>query len=183
MPTLSLVNFNIVCATLGGFITLFGLVSYLLKEKFYLSEALISTIAGVIFSPHATNLIRPLDYARGNVEDLETITLYFTRLVLGVQLVLAGVQLPSKYLWKEMKSLSILLGPGMIAMWLSTSFLVWALVPNINFVMAISAGACVTPTDPVLSNSIVKGKFADKNIPPVSFHPRARSLMTTLGYG
>jgi sodium/hydrogen antiporter len=24
----------------------------------------------------------------------------------------------------------------------------------------------VTPTDPVLSNSIVKGKFADKNIPP-----------------
>jgi hypothetical protein len=39
MPTLSVVNFNIVCATLGGFITLFGLVSYLLKEKYYLSEA------------------------------------------------------------------------------------------------------------------------------------------------
>jgi len=39
MPTLQIVNFNIVCATLGGFITLFGLVSYLLKEKFYLSEA------------------------------------------------------------------------------------------------------------------------------------------------
>jgi len=39
MPTLSVVNFNIVCATLGGFITVFGLVSYLLKEKYYLSEA------------------------------------------------------------------------------------------------------------------------------------------------
>jgi len=39
MPTLAVVNFNIVCATLGGFITLFGLVSYLIKEKFYLSEA------------------------------------------------------------------------------------------------------------------------------------------------
>lgn len=39
MPTLAVVNFNIACATLGGFITLFGLVSYLLKEKFYLSEA------------------------------------------------------------------------------------------------------------------------------------------------
>lgn len=39
MPTLSVSNFNIVCATLGGFITLFGLVSYLLKENFYLSEA------------------------------------------------------------------------------------------------------------------------------------------------
>lgn len=38
MPTLVVDNFNIVCATLGGFITLFGLVSYLCKEKFYLSE-------------------------------------------------------------------------------------------------------------------------------------------------
>ncbi|SMQ47763.1 unnamed protein product [Zymoseptoria tritici ST99CH_3D7] len=166
MPTLSLVNFNIVCATLGGFVTVFGLVSYLLKEKFYLSEALISTIAGIIFSPHATNWVRPLEYANGNEIDLETITLYFTRLVLGVQLVLAGVQLPSRYLRTEWKSLSILLGPGMCVMWLCTSFLVWAMVPNIDLVMALSIGACVTPTDPVLSNSIVKGKFADKNIPP-----------------
>lgn len=39
MPTLSLINFNIVCATLGGFISVFGLVSYLFKERFYLSEA------------------------------------------------------------------------------------------------------------------------------------------------
>lgn len=39
MPSLEVVNFNIVCAALGGFVTLFGLVSYLLKEKFYLSEA------------------------------------------------------------------------------------------------------------------------------------------------
>lgn len=166
MPTLSLVNFNIVCATLGGFITIFGLVSYLLKEKFYLSEALISTIAGVIFSPHATNFVRPLEYAGGSEEALETITLYFTRLVLGVQLVLAGVQLPSRYLRTEWKSLCILLGPGLCTMWIVTSLLVWGLVPNIDFVMAISIGACVTPTDPILSNSIVKGKFADKNIPP-----------------
>ncbi|KAF2165130.1 hypothetical protein M409DRAFT_67414 [Zasmidium cellare ATCC 36951] len=166
MPTLEVVNFNIVCATIGGFITVFGLVSYLLKEKFYLSEALISTLFGVIFSPHAANFIRPLEYANGNEQDLETITLYFTRLVLGVQLVLAGVQLPSKYLWKERKSLCILLGPGMCCMWMATSLLTWALVPNINFIVAMSVGACVTPTDPILSNSIVKGKFADKNIPP-----------------
>lgn len=165
MPTLSLVNFNIVCATLGGFITIFGLVSYLLKEKFYMSEALISTLAGLTFSPHAANFLRPLDYANNNEEDLETITLYFTRLVLGVQLVLAGVQLPSKYLWKERKSLAMLILPGLTTMWLVTSLLVFALVPNINFVAAISVGACVAPTDPILSNSIVKGKFADKNIP------------------
>lgn len=96
---------------------------------------------------------------------MESITLCFTRLVLGVQLVLAGVQLPSKYLQTEWKSLALLLGPGMAIMWLATSLLVFALVPHIRFVHALAVGACVTPTDPVLSNSIVKGKFADKNIP------------------
>ncbi|KAF2219300.1 Cation/H+ exchanger, partial [Elsinoe ampelina] len=165
MPTLALVNFNIVCAVLGGFVTVFGLVSYLLKEKFYLSEALISLIAGFIFGPHATNWIRPDEYAIHDPLTLETITLYFTRLVLGVQLVLAGVQLPSRYLKLEWRSLSLLLGPGMCAMWICTSLLVWGLVPNINIIQALAVGACVTPTDPVLSNTIVKGKFADKNIP------------------
>lgn len=47
MPTLAVTNFNIVCATLGGFITLFGLVSYLVKERFYLSEA--RMFVGVLF--------------------------------------------------------------------------------------------------------------------------------------
>ena len=82
-----------------------------------------------------------------------------------MQLVLAGVQLPSKYLLREWKSLALLLGPGMTAMWLTSSLLVWGLVPHITFLHALAVAACVTPTDPVLSNSIVKGRFADKNIP------------------
>lgn len=101
----------------------------------------------------------------GSQTNLDAITMYFTRLVLGVQLVIAGVQLPGRYLQTEWKSLSLLLGPGMAAMWLSSGLLIWGLVPNISFIEALAVGACVTPTDPVLSNSIVKGKFADKNIP------------------
>ncbi|ETI24061.1 hypothetical protein G647_03430 [Cladophialophora carrionii CBS 160.54] len=165
MPTLALTNFNIVTATLGGFITVFALVSYLLKERFYLSEALISLVAGVILGPDATNLIRPDQYSLHSEENLDYINLYFTRLVLGVQLVLAGVQLPDRYLRTEWRSLALLLGPGMCGMWLCASLLVWAFVPHLNFLHALAIGACVTPTDPVLSNSIVKGKFADKNIP------------------
>lgn len=125
---------------------------------------MISLLAGITFS-HGTDFIKPLDYAAGSQVDLDAITLYFTRLVLGVQLVLAGVQLPSKYLKDEWKSLSLLLGPGMTAMWISSALLVWAMVPNLSFLQALAAGACVTPTDPVLSNSIVKGKFADRHIP------------------
>ena len=126
---------------------------------------MISLLAGIIFSPHAANFIKPLEYAGGSEESLKYITLYFTRLVLGVQLVLAGVQLPSRYLVTERKSLSLLLGPGMTAMWLSASVIVWCMVPHLPFLHALAIGACVTPTDPVLSNSIVKGKFADRNVP------------------
>lgn len=49
-------------------------------------------------------------------------------------------------------------------MWIFSSMIVWALVPNITFLYALAVGACVTPTDPVLSASIVKGKFADKHL-------------------
>lgn len=165
MPTLAVTNFNIVVSFLGGFISIFGLVSYLLKENFYMSEALISLLAGVTFSPHAANLIRPVEYALGSEDNVNAITLAFSRLVLGVQLVLAGIQLPSRYLKKEWKSLSILLGPVMTVMWLVTSLLIWALVPHLPFLHALAIGACVTPTDPILSNVIVKGKFADSNVP------------------
>ncbi|RYP14749.1 hypothetical protein DL765_006164 [Monosporascus sp. GIB2] len=164
MPTLEVSGFNIVIAVLGGWISLFGLVSYLLKEKFYLSEALISLLAGVGFSPHGFNFIRPEQYALFDELNLDKITLNFTRLVLGIQVLLAGVQLPSRYPKTEWKSLALLLGPIMVAMWLATSLLVWALVPNLPFLHALAIGACVTPTDPVLSNVIVKGRFADHNI-------------------
>ncbi|KAK7746928.1 hypothetical protein SLS53_002116 [Cytospora paraplurivora] len=99
----------------------------------------------------------------GSQENLDYVILYFSRLVLGVQLVLAGVQLPSQYLKTQWKPLSLLLGPVMTAMWLTTSLLIWGLVPNLPFLHALAIGSCVTPTDPILSNVILKGKFADHN--------------------
>ncbi|KAF6824891.1 sodium/hydrogen exchanger family protein [Colletotrichum musicola] len=164
MPTLAVTNFNIIVGVLGGWISLFGLVSFLCKETYYLSEALISLLAGVAFSPPAANLIRPLEYA-GSEENVNSVTLAFSRLVLGVQLVLAGVQLPSRYLRTQWKPMALLVGPVMTCMWLATSVLVYALVPHLPFLHALAIGACVTPTDPVLSNVIVKGRFADHNIP------------------
>lgn len=131
-------------------------------------------LVGVAFGPEGAHWFRPKEYAgcpQNNLSDrqceanVDAITLDFSRLVLAVQLVLAGVQLPSKYLWKEAKGVLLLVGPGMTCMWLSTSLLVWGLIGTPSFLHALAVGACVTPTDPVLSAVIVKGKFADKNIP------------------
>eukprot|EP00128_Syssomonas_multiformis_P005738 Colp12_sorted_trinity150504_noHs@29736 len=142
---LALTDFNVVLALLGGFISLFGLVSYLFKEHYYMSEALISLLIGVAFGPNAANFIRPRAYAdcdagiseRECQDNLHAITLNFSRLVLGVQLVLAGVQLPSKYLWKELKPVALLVGPGMTSMWVATSLLVWGVAGTPSFLHAL----------------------------------------------
>ncbi|KAG0292641.1 hypothetical protein BGZ98_002507 [Dissophora globulifera] len=56
--------------------------------------------------------------------------------------------------------------PLMVMMWMTSALLIWGLIPNLDFVEAMVIAACVTPTDPVLSNSVVKGRFAEKHVPP-----------------
>lgn len=126
--------------------------------------AVISVLAGVVFSPHGIGFIDPLHYAQGSVENLKTITLSFSRLVLGVQLVIAGVQLPSRYLLKAWRELALLLGPGLVGMWLCSSLAMYIAIPGLPFLHALAIAACISPTDPVLSQTIVKGRFADKNV-------------------
>ncbi|KXJ85354.1 Cation/H+ exchanger [Microdochium bolleyi] len=155
-------NFNIVCAVVGAFIGLFGLVSYLLKESLFVSEPLIALAAGAALSPFGLGLIHP---DKITSDTIETSTLCFTRLVLGIQVAIAGVRLPSKYPRREWRSLAILLGPGMLGMWAATSLLVWLVVPDMQLVGALVIGACMTPTDPVLSNSVVQGSFAERHMP------------------
>ncbi|TLD33568.1 hypothetical protein PspLS_01487 [Pyricularia sp. CBS 133598] len=176
MPTLAITNFNIVLTVLGAWISLFGLVSYLSKDRLYLSDPRTSTSWALFMlnQPLAANLIRPLEYVGGSEVKLDEVTLGFSRLVLGVQLVMAGVHLPSRYLRRQWRPLTILVGPVMAGMWLMTSLLVWGLVvvpfrgstvDGTGVLWAMAIGACVTPTDPVLSGVIVKGRFADDNVP------------------
>jgi NhaP-type Na+/H+ or K+/H+ antiporter len=119
---------------------------------------------GVALGPIGTKWINPVDYSSGKNSELDSINLDLTRLVLGIQLFITGVQLPQRYLKTEWKSLAVLLGPNMILMWLITSVIIYFMIPAVPFLYALAIGACVTPTDPVLSNTIVKGDFAEKNI-------------------
>jgi NhaP-type Na+/H+ or K+/H+ antiporter len=64
----------------------------------------------------------------------EVVTREFCRLVIAIQVMAAGVALPKAYLRREFLSLLILLIPGMIWMWLSSSLFVWGLIPGLNFV-------------------------------------------------
>ncbi|KAE8221759.1 hypothetical protein CF319_g4934 [Tilletia indica] len=150
-------------AVLGGFIVSYGLISYVAKERLYLSEPMIAMTVGIIVGPYVLNWVNTDEWAEP--ETVNEITYQFTRLVLGTQVLFTGISLPAKYLRKEMLSLTVLLTIIMTTAWFVTSLLIWGLIPSLSFIEALTIGAAVTPTDPVLSNSIVKGRFADKHVP------------------
>jgi len=136
------------------------LCSSFIKERLYIGEATVATICGVIFGPHAANLINP-----GSWGNTDQITLEFSRIVLVVQCFAVGVELPKYYMEKHWRSVVFLLIPVMTFGWLITSLFIWWMVPPLDWLESLCVAACVTATDPVLASSVVgKGKFA-KRVP------------------
>jgi NhaP-type Na+/H+ or K+/H+ antiporter len=158
---LSITKPHLVYVILGGFTSLFMLCSSVIKERLYIGEATVATLCGIIFGPHAANLIDPATW--GNVD---LITLEFSRIVLVVQCFAVGVELPRAYMEKHWRSVTFLLIPVMTFGWLITSLFIWGLFhTHLNWLDSLCIAACVTATDPVLASSVVgKGKFA-KRVP------------------
>lgn len=82
--------------------------------------------------------------------------------MIGIQLVMAGYQLPAKYQKTKWKEMAILMLPIMTLMWVATTGCILATIPKLTFLGAGVIAACVTSTDPVLSQAVAKGPFADK---------------------
>ncbi|KAG0264619.1 hypothetical protein BG011_006465 [Mortierella polycephala] len=152
---------HIAYALMGCFIIVFGLVSLLVKEKLFISEAFVATAFGIIIGPYVIGIFDPASW-----NEFDKVTLEFTRIVIAIQVMAAGVSLPRSYVFKEKASLFIILVPLMVLMWATSALLIWGLIPDLSFIEAMVIAACVTPTDPVLSNSVVKGRFAEKHVPP-----------------
>lgn len=151
---------HLVYIILGGFTTLFMLCSSFIKERMYIGEATVATLCGVIFGPHAANLIDPNSWGNTDI-----VTVEFSRIVLVVQCFAVGVELPKFYMEKHWRSVVFLLVPVMTVGWLLTSLFVWWMIPALNWLDSLVVAACVTATDPVLASSVVgKGKFA-KRVP------------------
>lgn len=165
MPTLDVSDTSKAMAILGAYIVSVGLISYLIKNRLFISEATLALGLGVAVGPIALKWFSPLTWVDGGQESLNQLTFQITRIIIGIQVLFAGIDLPKAYLWKEWKSLALLLGPTMIAAWFSSALLIWGLIPGLTFLEALVISSCITPTDPVLANSICKGRFAEKHVP------------------
>ncbi|OAD79245.1 hypothetical protein PHYBLDRAFT_14428, partial [Phycomyces blakesleeanus NRRL 1555(-)] len=153
-------TFSVAIAILSGFIIFFGYVSMFLKERLFLSEALVAVIVGIIAGPLVTNGINPYSW-----RDNDEITKQLTRCIIAIQVMAVGIELPKHYMKKDWKTMIILLLPVMIVMWMVSGLIIWWMVPTINYIEALVISACICPTDPILANSVVKGRFAEKHVP------------------
>ena len=148
---------------MGGFVVIYGLISFFVKERMYLSEPLLAVTVGIVIGPHVLNWVDPYSWADDTI--INEVTYEISRLVIAVQVLFTGIALPEKYLRREWKSLSVLLLVIMTTAWFITALLIWGLVKNVTFLEALCISSAVTPTDPVLANSITSGQYAEEHVP------------------
>ncbi|KAJ3045839.1 hypothetical protein HDV00_006103 [Rhizophlyctis rosea] len=117
-------------------------------------------LAGIAFGPVGVNLLNPFTWGT----NVHVVTQQFAQLLIAIQIMAAAVALPKACWTDRWKGLAILLGPVMVWMWLATALCLW-LILRISWYDAMIIAACTAPTDPVLANSIVSGRFADMHIP------------------
>ncbi|CAG8005660.1 unnamed protein product [Penicillium salamii] len=79
-------------------------------------------------------------------------------------MVKVGYELPKRYLRLHLKELTFCLLPLMTIQWLMTSACIKLTIPNLSFLTSLIIGSCVICIDPVLSQGIAKGPFADQYV-------------------
>ena len=65
---------------MGGFVVIYGLISFFVKERMYLSEPLLAVTVGIVIGPHVLNWVDPYSWADDTI--INEITYEISRLVL-----------------------------------------------------------------------------------------------------
>ncbi|MBA2780574.1 cation:proton antiporter [Billgrantia kenyensis] len=149
---------NIALTVVGGLVLVVGLLSSPL-DRSWLTAPLFAFLFGVALGPHGLGALDPSQWGDGKRILEET-----ARLTLGISLMGIALRLPPNYPFAQWRSLLVLLGIGMPAMFLVSSLLShWVL--GLPLLMALLVGGVVCATDPVVASSIVTGGVAKENLP------------------
>lgn len=138
-----------------------GATSGLVNARLWMSEPLICIVAGVALGPHGFGLLRLNPSAEaGDLLALREVA----RVTLAVTVTAAALRLPKGWLRKHWRGLAVVLGPGMLMMWIAGS-LAASMILGMPPLLALLVGAVLTPTDPVLSVPVVSGTLAHEAVP------------------
>jgi NhaP-type Na+/H+ or K+/H+ antiporter len=159
---------NAMLAVVGAVILVLGLVSGHIKSRYWVSEPLVCLVVGMLCGPLVLGLL-DIDMQR---EGSIWLVHQLARVTLAISIMGVALRLPAGYVLRHWKEVAVVLGIVMPAMWISTTAISLLLLP-LSFLVAALLAAVVTPTDPVLADSIVTGSVAEKSVPS-----RVRNLIT-----
>ena len=154
-----MIEINIALVAVGAVVLVVGLLSNLLRSSF-VSTPMVALLAGVLLGPAMLGLLVPSDW--GGQE--ETILEQATRLTLAISLMGVALRLPERFPFRDWRSMAVLLGLVMPFMWLASGLLVY-LILGLPLLVALLVGAVITPTEPVVSSTIVTGDVAEEDLP------------------
>ncbi|KAJ5951499.1 Cation/H+ exchanger [Penicillium vulpinum] len=163
-PILDTSSVNVVLSLSGIYVLIFGFIALKIKQKWYLGEALPSFIVGAVIGPFCAKFINVSQWGGDTDHDNGDIAYGLTRLVIGIAMVKVGYELPKRYIRLHLLELTICLLPLMTIQWLMTSTCIKLMIPNLSFLTSLIIGSCVICIDPVLSQAIAKGPFADQYV-------------------
>lgn len=131
---------------------------YKWMEDVYLTEPLIAMVVGIILGPQVLELINT------DVPDKLKILEKTSEFTIAMALMAAALRLPKGFFRKNIKTQSVLVIFGMLIMWVLSSSIIY-LVLHLPVAESLLIGAVLTPTDPVLSSTIISGEKAQKYLP------------------
>lgn len=152
-------TFQITLLAVTLLIVLSGLVVIKI-ESINLTEPVVAILAGILIGPYVLNVIDMKTW-----EHPEHFMEVASKLTISMALMASAYRISDKYPFKFAKTQSFILLLIMPLMWLLSGLLAY-LVFDFPWGLALLLGAVITPTDPVVSSTIVSSKFANKLLPP-----------------
>lgn len=155
---------NIAIAATGFLILVTGLINLRL-QKSPITEPMIAMATGIFLSPFLLNV---LDFDSWG--DAHSIMEQACRFTLAMALMATALRLPPGYPFKSKKTQIPLILLGMTLMSLFSGLIIYYLF-DLPFLVSMTIGAVVAPTDPVVAATLVSGPVAEKTCPAASGMP------------
>lgn len=151
---------NISLTLVGALIAALALFAGFIKSRVpVVSEPLLAVGVGIVVGPAVLAWITP-----GQWGDSVNLLEQLARASVAMAVMSIALRLPKGFFRAHLRTLGLILSIGMLVMWLVSGLLTYWLL-GLQFWAALLVGAIVTPTDPVVSGSIVGGQFAEESIP------------------
>lgn len=150
----------------SAYIIIFGMVSRFTRDTLHLPDSVLAMLYGGIIGMYTLDLPAAGGYRP------EDVLFGFARVVLALQAMNISLKLPSGYICKKAASLLVLLFAVSFVSCIVTFVIVVSLT-DLDVPASWAIAAACTPSDPVLSGTILHGRFAHENVPE-----RIRLLLT-----